>query len=287
MQNLRPLLGIICCLAIAALFLAAGGDSGLRLGSVSLFLVSGSIGILLHWLVFIPSFIYQTEKFFDLTGAVSFIATMLIALVNLPAFDTRTLLLAGMVSLWALRLGSLLFLRIQRVGFDRRFADIKPRFWRFGLTWTLGGLWVLVTVAPALAAITTLFQVPLGALGYFAVALWGAGFAIEVVADQQKNRFRRDPANADRFIRSGLWSRSRHPNYFGEILLWFGIALLALPVLAGWQLLTLLSPLFVILLLTRVSGIPLLEKKAEQNWGTDPDYIAYRNSTPTLVPRLF
>jgi len=286
MQIIRPIIGILVCLAIGAIFLAAGADGGLLRGNMPVFLISGSIGFLLHWLVFVPSFIYQTEHYFDLTGALSFMLTVLVALVNLPGLDIRTLILAVMVSVWSLRLGTYLFLRVKRVGKDVRFDDIKPRFFRFLFTWTMGGLWVLVTIAPALAAMTTLFQQPLGWMSYTGILLWVVGFGIEVIADQQKTNFRNDPDNKGRFIKSGLWSRSRHPNYFGEILLWIGVALVAMPVLAGWQLLTLISPLLVILLLTRVSGIPLLERKAENTWGNDAEYIAYRNSTPVLIPRL-
>jgi steroid 5-alpha reductase family enzyme len=112
------------------------------------------------------------------------------------------------------------------------------------------------------------------------------GFALEAVADQQKRRFRERPENAGRFIATGLWAWSRHPNYFGEILLWTGVALVALPALDGWQLATLLSPVFVTLLLTRVSGVPLLEERADARWGDDPEYLAYKKRTPLLVPRI-
>jgi len=106
------------------------------------------------------------------------------------------------------------------------------------------------------------------------------------MADAQKSRFKADPGNRGKFIQSGLWSRSRHPNYFGEIVLWTGVMIIALPVLQGWQWVALVSPLFVILLLTRVSGVPLLEKKADQAWGGQPEYEAYKKQTPVLIPRL-
>ena len=113
--------------------------------------------------------------------------------------------------------------------------------------------------------------------------IWAAGFAIEATADVQKSRFRADPANRGAFIHTGLWAWSRHPNYFGEIVLWIGVAVIALPVLQGWQYVTLISPLFVILLLTRVSGVPLLEKRADEKWGGQDDYEAYKRRTPVLV----
>jgi steroid 5-alpha reductase family enzyme len=115
--------------------------------------------------------------------------------------------------------------------------------------------------------------------------VWLIGIGIEALADQQKSAFRADPANKGKFIQSGLWAWSRHPNYFGEIVLWVGVAIIAFPVLSGWQLVTLVSPLFVILLLTRVSGIPMLEKRADERWGGQPDYEAYKERTPVLVMR--
>jgi steroid 5-alpha reductase family enzyme len=105
------------------------------------------------------------------------------------------------------------------------------------------------------------------------------------VADRQKRRFRADPNNRERFIQSGLWAWSRHPNYVGEITLWVGIAFIALPVLAGWQYVTLVSPVFVYVLLTRISGVPLLEDRSEKKWGGNPEYRAYRDRTPVLFPR--
>jgi len=137
----------------------------------------------------------------------------------------------------------------------------------------------------ALAAITA--QTP-GALGWTTViglVLFAAGFIIEVEADEQKHQFRQDLANEGRFIRSGLWAWSRHPNYFGEILLWWGIALVALPAIQGWPLVTLISPVFVYLLLTKVSGIPLLEARGRKRWGQNPEYQAYVADTPALILR--
>ena len=105
------------------------------------------------------------------------------------------------------------------------------------------------------------------------------------MADLQKSRFRADPANRGRFISTGVWAWSRHPNYFGEIVIWVGVFVIAAPVLRGWQWVGILSPVFVTLLLTRVSGIPLLEKRADRQWGGRPEYEAYKARTSVLVPR--
>jgi steroid 5-alpha reductase family enzyme len=189
------------------------------------------------------------------------------------------------VSIWAVRLGSYLYRRIQKAGADTRFDDIKPSFTRFLMAWTLQGLWVFLTLAAALAAMTAASAPPFGLMGWLGAAVWAAGFAIEAIADAQKQAFRADAANQGRFIQSGLWAWSRHPNYFGEIVLWTGIALIALPALSGWQYVALISPLFVYLLLTRVSGIPMLESRADERWGDEPEYQAYKARTPVLFPR--
>jgi steroid 5-alpha reductase family enzyme len=286
MKTSQAVLAIILCVAIGCLIALAGSQGSLPFtDTIPLFAACGAVGFLFHWLVFLPSYWAQTEHYFDLTGAVSFIAATSLALLLNPVPDTRTLLLSLLIIVWALRLGSFLFVRVKRAGQDRRFSELKTRFWRFGFTWTMGGLWVFLTMAAPLAAITAATKVPLGPVAYSGLILWAAGFGVEVIADRQKTAFRNNPDNADRFIREGLWAWSRHPNYFGEILLWIGLAIVAFPVLQGWQLVTLISPVFVVLLLTRVSGVPLLERKADEKWGDDPDYQAYKQNTPVLIPK--
>ena len=143
-----------------------------------------------------------------------------------------------------------------------------------------------MTSCAALSAILSVEQTAVGAIYVIGAVMWLAGFAIEVIADQQKSRFRGDPANAGRFINVGLWARSRHPNYFGEILLWAGIAVMAIPYLSGTQWVVMLSPLFVYALLTRMSGIPTLVRRGQELWGDDPAYQTYVANTPRLLPRL-
>jgi steroid 5-alpha reductase family enzyme len=262
----------------------AGSQGGASVHGIPVFALSVGLVFLIQWLAFLPAYLLQSEAFFDITGSVTYIAVTAIAVLLGPVADGRSILLAALVVIWAARLGAYLFRRIRKAGRDARFDEIKPSFVRFLDAWTVQGLWVSLTLAAALAAITTTVRKDLGVVALLGSLVWAAGFAIEAAADVQKSRFRADPANRGRFIHSGLWSWSRHPNYFGEIVLWIGVALIALPVLRGWQWVTLISPLFVILLLTCVSGVPLLEKKANATWGGQDDYEAYKARTAVLVP---
>jgi steroid 5-alpha reductase family enzyme len=263
----------------------AGSQGGSTVGGVPVFALCVALAFGIQWLAFIPAYLLQSEGFYDLTGSFTYITVTVVAVLLGPPADLQSLLLLALVVIWAARLGSYLFRRIRRSGKDARFDAIKPSFIRFLNAWTLQGLWVSLTLAAALAAITTTVRKDLGAVAIIGLLIWAAGFGVEAVADLQKSRFRADPANKGRFIHSGLWAWSRHPNYFGEITLWIGVALIALPVLQGWQYVTLISPVFVILLLTRVSGVPLLEKSADKKWGGQEDYEAYKTRTPVLVPR--
>jgi steroid 5-alpha reductase family enzyme len=263
----------------------AGSQGGATAFGLPVFALAVGLAFVIQWLAFIPAYLLQSEGFYDLTGSATYIAVTIVAVLLGPAADGRAFLLLALVVIWAARLGSYLFRRIRKAGKDERFDAIKPSFIRFLNAWTLQGLWVSLTLAAALAAITTSEREDLGVVALLGSLVWAAGFAIEAAADRQKSRFRADPANRGGFIHTGLWAWSRHPNYFGEIVLWIGVAAIALPVLRGWQYVTLISPLFVILLLTRVSGVPLLEKRADEKWGGQNDYEAYKKHTPVLVPR--
>ncbi len=266
---------------------AWAGSQGTTADGVPVFAICCVMAFAVNWIAFVPAYLGRTERFYDLTGSITYLGTVALALALSGATDLRAILLGALVAVWAVRLGSFLFARIRREGGDARFESIKVSFPRFLMAWTLQGLWVLITLACALAAITSAAAPPLGGFAIVGAAVWVFGFSIEVIADRQKSRFRSDPANRRRFIQTGLWARSRHPNYFGEITLWVGIALIALPELRGWQHVTLVSPVFVYLLLTRVSGIPILEERAEARWGDDPAYRAYRDRTPSLLPRAW
>ncbi|MBE0681711.1 MAG: DUF1295 domain-containing protein [Anaerolineales bacterium] len=271
---------------VGALFAYSGSRGGSSVYGLPLFAWLVGLTFLIQWLVFIPAFLLQTEKFFDLTGSLTYISVTIIAVFFSAGINGRSILLAFLVVVWAIRLGTFLFTRIRKAGKDDRFDEIKPSFIRFLNVWTIQGLWVALTMGAALAAITAAYRKDLDWFAVIGFVVWIFGFAIEVAADSQKSRFNANPENKGKFIRTGLWSRSRHPNYFGEIVLWVGIAVIAFPVLQGWQWVTLISPVFVALLITRVSGVPQLETKADKKWGGQEDYEAYKKRTPVLIPRL-
>lgn len=248
---------------------------------------AGAVAFAAQWVAFVPAYRLQTERFYDLTGSATYLTVTWLA-VALAGPSPRALLLAALITVWSLRLGAFLYRRVHADGGDHRFDHIKPDPGRFLITWTLQGLWIALTLCAALAAITSSASPlvsPLSLLDGIGAAIWLGGFSIEIAADAQKRAFKRDPANKGRFIQTGLWAWSRHPNYFGEIMLWVGVAVLSASALSGWQWVGLISPVFVAVLITQLSGIPILEASADKRWGHDPAYLTYKRNTPSLLLR--
>lgn len=242
---------------------------------------------LIHLLIFIPSFIYQTEKFFDLTGTISYLSAVLYVFFNSISSDSNNLgnlILSVFIITWSLRLGIFLFLRIKKVGNDKRFNEIKKSFSWFFMAFSISGAWVTLCSICALTAIAN--GIIFSTLTYIGILIFVFGFAIEIIADNQKRIFRAKTKNKDKFISSGLWKYSRHPNYLGEIILWIGIALISLSSLDGIQLVTLISPFFTYFLLVNISGINMLENNAEKKWGHLNSYKEYKENTPRLFGSL-
>ncbi|MEL0066412.1 MAG: DUF1295 domain-containing protein [Gammaproteobacteria bacterium] len=283
-DQIISVVGIVAALLLAMPIAYLGSQNGASFAGLPVFMLCGLVAFIVQWVMFIPAWIYHTEHYFDLTGSLTYITLTIFALLTAGLGNERALLIGALVMIWATRLGSFLFIRISKAGEDRRFRKMKMNFLQFLMTWTLQGLWVYITYAAGLAAMTSVAEVPIGPIAIAGAALWALGFGIEVVADRQKTAFRKDPSNQDKFIQSGLWAWSRHPNYFGEIMLWCGIMVIAIPVLEGLQYATLISPIFVIVLLTKISGVRMLENRAEKLWGNDPEYQKYKATTPSLIP---
>ena len=241
----------------------------------------------IQWISFIPAFIFQTEKFYALTGSITYLTTVFTALYITDSGNISDYVIVSCVAIWAIRLGSFLFIRIHKAGEDRRFRDIKPNFTRFFMTWTLQGMWVSICLLCVLTALSSYSGIIVNNIFYIGLMIFISGFIIEVLADHQKTVFRKNIDNKDKFISSGLWAYSRHPNYFGEILLWLGIAVMSFSSLEGYQYFTLISPIFVYILLVYISGIRMLENQANKKWGHLDSYKEYLKNTPRLFFRIF
>lgn len=263
----------------------AGKDRMIAFG-YPVFVICAALALAVNWIAFIPAAIARTEKYYDLMGSFTFLSIIALACILSTPLDLRAIVAAALVIVWTLRLGLFLFRRIGASGgVDGRFDTIKTNPPRFLVTWTLQALWAIVTASAAIVIISARDRAALDLFFWAGAAIWACAFAIEVIADKQKAVFRANPANRSRFISTGLWSWSQHPNYFGEILMWAGMAIMAVPLLSGWSYIVFMSPLLIFLLLTRVSGINLLDAAGEAKWGEDPDYRAYRARTSVLVPR--
>ena len=247
------------------------------------------LAFLIQWVAYIPAYIFQTEKFYDLTGSLSYLTVIWFVFFssnNLSGLNIQNLIVVTLISIWAIRLGTFLFGRIHKDGEDKRFRTIKTSASQFFMTWTLQGMWVSICTMCAITAISSSQGIIANTLFYLGLAFFIVGFAIEVVSDQQKSAFRAVPENKEKFITSGLWSKSQHPNYFGEILLWSAIALLSISSLNGTQYLTLISPIFTYVLLVYISGVRMLDDMGNKKWGHLEEYKEYKRNTPTLFLKL-
>ena len=290
-HNIKEYSISLICILIASLVSIAAAQNGALYNNYPISIICMALSFIIHWLVFIPSYFYKTEKFYDITGTVAYMSILITTAYLLSMINNKVVLLRSIFSIifvmiWAIRLGAFLFTRVIKVGEDKRFEDAKKSFSKFLMFFNISALWVFLTIVNVLTmiinnsdSITDIFFI----IG-FSIAI--IGLIIEVVADRQKRKFRMNISNKGEFIRSGLWSISRHPNYFGEILIWLGISFSTLPILSGWQFVTLISPIFVILLLTKVSGINLLEAAADDKWALDKNYQDYKEKTSVLIPFL-
>ena len=247
------------------------------------------LAYIIQWIAFVPAYMFQTEKFYDLTGSLTYtcVFAYCMYLATLGTINWGSVIISILVIIWAGRLGTFLFTRIAKDGEDKRFRTIKPDMAQFFMTWTLQGMWVSVCSLCAITAIASDTGIILNNIFYIGLLMFVGGFAIEIVADQQKSAFRAIPENRNKFITSGLWSKSRHPNYFGEITLWTGVAVMSFSSLSGAEYLTLISPVFTYLLLVKISGVRMLEGRGQKTWGQDVEYIAYMKNTPMVMIKFW
>ena len=247
------------------------------------------LAFLIQWVAFIPAYLFQTEKFYDLTGSLTYLTVIWFVYLSsnqVGEVNFQNLIVTVLISIWAIRLGSFLFSRIHKDGEDKRFRSIKTSPSQFFMTWTLQGMWVSICSMCAITAISSSDGIIPNNLFYIGFALFIIGFSIEIIADRQKTEFRSIEENKDKFITSGLWSKSQHPNYFGEILLWSAVAVMSFSSLSGTQYLTMISPIFTYILLVYISGVRMLDDMGNKKWGHLEEYKTYKKNTPILLLKL-
>jgi len=245
--------------------------------------------IVLGWVVFlnaaawIPAYLTRSERFYDLVGSLSFISGLvLVGWLTQPGMAGWIMM--AIVLLWTSRMAWFLVGRIRQQGKDGRFDTIKTDPVRFLNAWMMQALWAFLCLLPLLVWQDVTPEEGFSTIYWVGLGVWVFGFLVEVISDEQKRSFRRRNPDGTRFIQSGLWSISRHPNYVGEILLWTGFTVMALPVVSGWLWVVLITPVFVYSLLRFVSGVSLLEARSDAKWGGNEDYEAYKHRTPVLFP---
>lgn len=238
------------------------------------------IALGINIVMFIPAFKFKTDKLTDLSYSLTFIILITLTLI-LSNFTLSKLILTLMIIVWGLRLGIFLFIRIRKMKKDKRFDGMRESFLRFLKFWVLQGLAVWVILIPSLFFIDS----KINEIVWIGFIVWFLGLIIESIADIQKYIFKQDKKNKDKFIQTGLWRYSRHPNYFGEILCWVGIYIFVFNSLTMLQeIIALVSPLFIIILLLFVTGLPMLEKYSNKKWGKQKDYQEYKRKTSILIP---
>ncbi len=285
-RQINNIIAITASLICIGLINFAGQNIDSEIRGINAFTFILFVAVILQIIFFIPSFLLKTEKYYDLVGSLTYIATVSLAYFSVENKTMIDSIIYFYVMVWALRLGIYLFRRVRNDGKDVRFEQAKRHFLWFLQYWMGQALWVSLTACAAIIAILSPEDDTLPVLAMVGMALWLSGFTIESIADYQKRAFRKENNPSEAFIHTGLWARSRHPNYFGEITLWTGIAVIALNTLTGIEYITLISPVFVYILLTRMSGINMLERIADERYGHLEQYKKYKENTPVLFLKL-
>jgi steroid 5-alpha reductase family enzyme len=246
-------------------------------------LLSFLISLVVNAAFFAFAAVRKTDVVTDLSYSLSF-AVLAVVLPSLGAREPVQLAASILVLIWAVRLGGYLLTRILKIKVDHRFDEMRDKPLRFARFWLLQAISVAVIMLPVSYLVSRDAAPGFGLWAIAGASVWFVGLAIEAVADAQKSAFKAKAENRERFITSGLWRYSRHPNYFGEMLVWWGLFVFAVPFLDGAAFAVVIGPVFITLLLLFVSGIPLLEQSAEAKYGDDPAYRDYKRRTSILVP---
>ncbi len=252
---------------------------------VSLILLLILAVIIYKSLVFGLSLWLKRNDIADVSWGLSFILILIVNLWYTKNFTTTALVVSALVIVWGLRLAVRIYLRNRGRKEDFRYQKLREEspnnflLRSFLQVYLLQGILAVIVSLPVIFLVSSknpLTQTPLPLI--LGVSVWLVGFFFEVVGDYQLDKFISNPDNKGRVLQKGLWKFSRHPNYFGELTMWWGIFLIALPVPNGY--LSVLGPLTITFLITKVSGIPPLEK----NYAGNQEFEHYKAKTSMLIP---
>jgi steroid 5-alpha reductase family enzyme len=241
-----------------------------------------SFGINIFFFIFAAAF--KTDKLTDLSYGLSFVILTLFLLIINPNIQPLQLIVALLIIVWGIRLISYLFIRILKIKKDTRFDKIRNKPLEFVKFWLFQALAVWIILLPASTLLTTEIKTGFSLVSSIGIIIFIIGLTIEAAADWQKFTFKNQPENKNKWIQSGIWKYSRHPNYFGEMTLWWGIFVACSPIFSHWQWLTITGPIFITFILLFVSGIPPLEKRYQKKYTNNQEYQEYKNRTSLLVP---
>ncbi|CAN6478647.1 unnamed protein product [Victoria cruziana] len=237
-----------------------------------------------QFLFFVVTALLRIDKVTDFAGSTNFVILAILTLCVRGLWHFRQVVLSLLVIIWGLRLGLFLLMRILQWGEDRRFDEMRNNIGKLAVFWIFQAVWVWTVSLPVTVVNASGRSPGVRALDIIGWIMWFVGFSVEATADQQKLQFKNFPGNRGKWCNVGLWKFSRHPNYFGEILLWWGIFVAATPVLQGAEWLVVVGPVFLTGLLLFISGIPLLEDSTDKRFGTMAEYLLYKKTTSPLIP---
>ena len=242
-------------------------------------LISLLLTVCMQMSFFAIAYMLQIDKVTDFAGTSNFLVLAVFTLWLGGDFSFPKILASLMVILWSLRLGVYLTYRIMVWGEDNRFDELRTKFWSFLGFWTYQILWVFLTSLPVIYFNSLDSPSELNTIAIIGAAMFGIGFIVEAWADYTKFNHK---LHGEKWCTAGLWKYSRHPNYFGNILLWFGIFIFCFSY--DVPLWTIIGPLWTTFLLVFVSGLPFLEASADKKYGEDKEYLRYKNETSILIP---
>jgi steroid 5-alpha reductase family enzyme len=244
------------------------------------------IVLIIQLLFFVFAALKKTDQVTDLSYGLSFVLLAILTYLQIKG-SLQAMLLTIVISIWGVRLAGFLFMRIRKLKKDARFDGIREKFWKFAQFWLLQGVSIWVIMLAALVFYSkNLNTITLNPLAYVFLGVAVLGIILETIADNQKFAYKNDAKHSGHWADVGLYKFSRHPNYLGELLMWWGVFGFIAPTLMGWEWLTIISPLYISLLLLHVTGIPTTEKRNDKIYANNKEYGEYKKRTGLLLPKF-